>query len=52
MTEGWCGKRFYETLWNALFDLKFYDYGANISASWIWTCIRRFGRSHRSLTHE
>jgi protoporphyrinogen oxidase len=50
--EGWCGKRVYETLWKPLFDLKFYEYADNVSASWIWTRIRRIGRSRRSLMQE
>lgn len=47
--ERWCGKRVYSKLWKPLFDLKFYEYADNISAAWIWTRIRRVGRSRRSL---
>lgn len=50
--ERWCGRRVYETLWKPLFDLKFYQYADNISAAWIWTRIRRIGRSRKSLTQE
>lgn len=50
--ERWCGRRVYETLWKPLFDLKFYQYADNISASWIWTRIRRIGRSRTSLLQE
>ncbi len=50
--EGWCGKRVYETLWKPLFDLKFYQHADNVSASWIWTRIRRIGRSRKSLLQE
>lgn len=50
--EGWCGKRVYETLWKPLFDLKFYEHADNVSASWIWTRIRRIGRSRKSLMQE
>jgi len=50
--ERWCGKRVYDTLWKPLFDLKFYEYAENISAAWIWTRIRRVGRSRRSLMQE
>ena len=50
--ERWCGPRVYETLWKPLFDLKFYEYADNVSASWIWTRIRRVGRSRRSLMQE
>jgi protoporphyrinogen oxidase len=48
----WCGKRVYEALWKPLFDLKFYEYADNISASWIWTRIKRLGRSRKSLMKE
>lgn len=50
--EGWCGKHVYATLWKPLFDLKFYAYADNVSASWIWTRIRRIGRSRKSLMQE
>ena len=50
--ERWCGHRVYQTLWKPLFDLKFYEYADNVSASWIWTRIRRVGRSRRSLMQE
>lgn len=48
----WCGKSVYEKLWRPLFDLKFYQYSDNVSASWIWTRIRRVGRSRKSLFQE
>jgi protoporphyrinogen oxidase len=50
--ERWCGRSVYAKLWKPLFDLKFYEYADNISASWIWTRIRRVGRSRRSLMQE
>jgi len=50
--ELWCGKRVYQTLWHPLFALKFYEYANDISASWIWTRIRRVGRSRRSFLQE
>jgi protoporphyrinogen oxidase len=50
--ERWCGKAVYAKLWKPLFDLKFYEYADNVSASWIWTRIRRIGRSRRSLMQE
>jgi protoporphyrinogen oxidase len=31
---------------------KFYEYADNISAAWIWTRIRRIGRSRRSILQE
>lgn len=48
----WCGKTVYERLWEPLFRLKFYEYAENISASWIWTRIRRIGRSRQSFNQE
>ena len=48
----WCGQDVYDRLWKPLFDLKFYEYADNISAYWIWTRIRRIGRSRRSLMQE
>lgn len=50
--ERWCGRGVYDRLWRPLFDLKFYEYADNISAAWIWTRIRRVGRSRRSLMQE
>ena len=50
--EDWSGPSVYRKLWKPLFDLKFYEYADNISASWIWTRIRRVGRSRRSLLQE
>jgi protoporphyrinogen oxidase len=50
--ERWCGRGVYDQLWRPLFDLKFYEYADNISAAWIWTRIRRIGRSRRSLMQE
>jgi protoporphyrinogen oxidase len=49
---GWCGESVYRKLWAPLFALKFYEYADNISASWIWTRIRRVGRSRKSLMQE
>ena len=48
----WCGARVYEKLWRPLFDLKFHEYADNISASWIWTRVKRLGRSRKSLLRE
>ena len=50
--ERWCGVGVYRKLWKPLFDLKFYRHADNISAQWIWTRIRRVGRSRRSLMQE
>ena len=48
----WCGTKAYDLLWRRLFDLKFYEYADSISAAWIWTRIKRVGRSRRSLLQE
>jgi protoporphyrinogen oxidase len=48
----WVGAEAYEVLWRRLFDYKFYDYTANLSAAWIWSRIRRIGRSRYSLFRE
>lgn len=48
----WCGSSVYNFLWKPLFDHKFYEYADNISAAWIWTRIRRIGRSRRSIFQE
>jgi protoporphyrinogen oxidase len=48
----WCGKSVYDRFWKPLFDRKFYEYADNISASWIWTRIRRIGRSRKSMLEE
>ena len=50
--ERWCGVSVYDKLWRPLFGLKFYEYADNVSASWIWTRVRRIGRSRRSLMQE
>ncbi len=48
----WCGSSIYERFWKPLFEHKFYEYADNISAAWIWTRIRRIGRSRKSLLQE
>lgn len=48
----WVGPQAYEVLWRRLFDYKFYDYTNNLSAAWIWSRIRRIGRSRYSLFKE
>jgi protoporphyrinogen oxidase len=48
----WCGIEVYDRLWNPLFALKFYQYANNVSAAWIWTRIKRIGRSRRSIMQE
>lgn len=48
----WVGDEAYEVLWRRLFDYKFYDYTNNLSAAWIWSRIRRIGKSRYSLFKE
>jgi protoporphyrinogen oxidase len=48
----WVGAEAYEVLWRRLFDYKFYDYANGLSAAWIWSRIRRIGRSRYSLFRE
>jgi protoporphyrinogen oxidase len=48
----WCGESVYKLHWEPLFKHKFYEFQDNISASWIWTRIRRIGRSRKSLMQE
>jgi len=50
--ERWCGASVYDKLWRTLFELKFHDRADDISAAWIWTRIRRIGRSRRSPMQE
>jgi protoporphyrinogen oxidase len=48
----WCGREVYDRMWKPLFDYKFYHYADDISAAWIWTRIKRIGRSRRSIFRE
>jgi protoporphyrinogen oxidase len=48
----WVGAEAYEVLWRRLFDYKFYDHVGNLSAAWIWSRIRRIGRSRYNLFRE
>ena len=48
----WAGREVYAKLWKPLFDLKFHEYAENISAAWIWTRVKRIGRSRKSLFQE
>lgn len=48
----WVGAEAYDVLWRKLFDLKFYDHASHLSAAWIWSRIRRIGRSRYSLFRE
>lgn len=48
----WVGNEAYSVLWQKLFDYKFYDYSNSLSAAWIWSRIRRIGRSRYNLFKE
>ncbi len=48
----WVGAEAYDVLWRKLFDYKFYDLAGNLSAAWIWSRIRRIGRSRYNLFRE
>jgi len=48
----WVGEEAYDVLWRKLFELKFYDYTVGLSAAWIWSRIRRIGRSRYNLFKE
>jgi protoporphyrinogen oxidase len=48
----WVGDEAWEVLWRRLFDYKFYNYAHELSAAWIWSRIRRIGRSRYSLFRE
>jgi len=48
----WIGEEAFNKLWKKLFALKFYEYSNNLSAPWIWSRIRRIGRSRYNLFEE
>jgi protoporphyrinogen oxidase len=48
----WVGPEAYDALWRLLFEYKFYEYTNNLSAAWIWSRIRRLGRSRYDLFRE
>ena len=48
----WVGPQAYEILWRRLFEYKFHHYTDNLSAAWIWSRIRRLGRSRYSVFRE
>lgn len=48
----WVGREAYDVLWKNLFEYKFYDYANNLSAAWIWSRIRRIGRSRYNIFKE
>lgn len=48
----WVGDEAFEVLWRKLFELKFHGYADKLSAAWIWSRIRRIGRSRYDLFRE
>ena len=50
--KSWVGDEAFDMLWKRLFELKFYNYSYNLSAAWIWSRIRRIGRSRYNLFKE
>ncbi|MGR3906889.1 NAD(P)/FAD-dependent oxidoreductase [Burkholderia sp. SR8] len=48
----WVGDEAWEVLWRRLFDYKFYDHARSLSAAWIWSRVRRIGRSRYNLFKE
>ena len=48
----WVGEEAYDVLWSKLFEYKFYDYSRELSAAWIWSRIRRIGRSRYNIFRE
>jgi len=48
----WIGDKAYDVLWKKLFEFKFYNFSDNLSAAWIWSRIRRIGRSRYSIFRE
>jgi len=48
----WVGKEAWEVLWRRLFEYKFYEHASGLSAAWIWSRVRRIGRSRYNLMRE
>jgi protoporphyrinogen oxidase len=48
----WVGREAYAILWRPLFEYKFHGYANNLSAAWIWSRIRRIGRSRYDVFRE
>ena len=45
----WLGLKGYEILWEKLFEYKFYNFANQISAAWIWSRIKRLGKSRKNF---
>lgn len=50
--KSWVGTEAWEVLWKRLFHYKFYHLSDQLSAAWIWSRVRRIGRSRSSLFAE
>lgn len=48
----WIGEEAFKILWMPLFHYKFYEYSDRVSAAWIWSRIRRIGKSRYNLFEE
>src|SRR3954454_1879735 len=48
----WGGQEVWDRLWKPLLKLKFHEYADHVSAAWIWTRVKRLGRSRRSIFQE
>lgn len=48
----WVGMEAWNKLWEKLFSQKFYEYSTQLSAAWIWSRIRRIGRSRYNIFKE
>jgi protoporphyrinogen oxidase len=48
----WIGREAFDVFWRSLFALKFYEYSESLSAAWIWSRIRRIGRSRYDIFRE
>jgi len=48
----WVGAEAYEVLWRRLLEYKFHHHAQSLSAAWIWSRIRRIGRSRYNLFRE
>jgi len=48
----YCGVEIYNEFWRPLLEYKYYEYADKISAAWIWTRIRRIGKSRKNIMQE
>lgn len=46
------GEEAWQVLWQRLFEYKFYQHAYSLSAAWIWSRIRRIGRSRDNIFRE